>query len=159
MVCVLWYCQTLSVNGHPVVCVPAACVALEKDCKDEEHCCDVPRPRSTKAGKSSASQANQPLNDCSMKPLLAVQTEVLTGEHRGTWDKARVGHPCGTEVAHPTGNLGAAQASTNHPWAIQTSATKYQSAPPAPRVIHVHALARRLVEPKLHKPSGLNKPQ
>ncbi|KAL3191912.1 hypothetical protein MRX96_059415 [Rhipicephalus microplus] len=78
-------------------------------------------PRSTKAGKPSASQATQPVIDYPKNPLLTVQAEVMTGENHGTWDKAPVGHLFGAEVTHPTVNLGTARALANHPWTVQTS--------------------------------------
>ncbi|KAH7932030.1 hypothetical protein HPB51_029578 [Rhipicephalus microplus] len=112
------YYQAPSANGHPMVYVAGK----------------YPQPSTLPAACSThdLEKALQPLANYPKKPLLAVQAEAMTGEHHGTWDKTRVGHPCGADVTHPTGNLEAARASTNHPWAVQLSSTQNQSAPPAP---------------------------
>ncbi|KAL1430214.1 hypothetical protein MTO96_015279 [Rhipicephalus appendiculatus] len=103
-----------------------------------------PRTAKAEAVKPPALQATQPLTG-HPKPLLAVQTEAVTSEYRGTWDQARVGQPCGAEATHLTGNLWAARASAKQPRAVQTLTTQDQSALPAPGAVDVDALARRLM--------------
>ncbi|KAL3256675.1 hypothetical protein MRX96_017131 [Rhipicephalus microplus] len=105
------------------------------------------RPGSSKAeaGEPSASQATQLLIDHPKKPVLVMEAKAVTGEHHGAWDEARVGQPCGAEVTHSTGNLGAAQALANQPWALRASTIQDKSAPLAPGPAYAKAIARRFM--------------
>ncbi|XP_075730932.1 uncharacterized protein LOC142774478 [Rhipicephalus microplus] len=105
------------------------------------------RPGSSRAedGEPSASQATQPLIDHPKKPVLAIEARAVTGEHHGAWDEARVGQPCGAEVTHSTGNLGAAWVLANQPWALRASTIQDKSAPLAPGPAYAVAVAQRLM--------------